>query len=168
MRTHAVAIVLTGVGWAASIARADGGSVRWSGVSGPYRVCVLTSPEPLRVGPVEVSVVVQCAATGVPIDDPGVEVRLEPTGGDGALIREANRQASSIGLFQTAAFELDRPGRWLLEVRIHGPPGASTVATEVAIAERMPRWRDLAGWIAFPMLPIGLFVAREYRRRRRR
>jgi len=161
-------MVLALPGLAASIARADGGTVRWSGVSGPYRVCVLTSPEPLRVGPVEVSVVVQRAATGAPIDDPGVEVRLEPIGGDGALIREANRQASSTGLFQTAAFELDRPGRWLLEVCIQGPPGESRVATEVAIAERMPRWRDLAGWIAFPALPIGLFVAREYRRGRQR
>ena len=48
----------------ASFLWADGGTVRLSEEQGRYRITVFTAPAPLRAGPVDVSVLVQEAATG--------------------------------------------------------------------------------------------------------
>src|SRR6266403_1773002 len=47
-----------------SFLRADGGTVRLSEQKGNYRITVFTSPTVLRAGPVDISVLVQEAATG--------------------------------------------------------------------------------------------------------
>ena len=46
-----------------SVARADGGVVRLRQRAGGYQIAVFTSPTPIRAGPVDVSVLVQDAAT---------------------------------------------------------------------------------------------------------
>src|SRR5262249_156491 len=55
-------------------ARADGGTVRLSQRAGGYQVTVFTEPTPLRAGPVDVSVLVQDAATGQAL--PGAQVTV--------------------------------------------------------------------------------------------
>ena len=58
-----------------SFLRADGGTIRLSEQKGNYRITVFTAPTPLRAGPVDISVLVQEAATGEPA--PGVQVTIK-------------------------------------------------------------------------------------------
>ncbi|HEV3259998.1 MAG TPA: hypothetical protein VG013_24230, partial [Gemmataceae bacterium] len=46
-----------------SMAMADGGAIRLSEQKGDYQITVFTAPTPLRAGPVDVSVLIQNAAT---------------------------------------------------------------------------------------------------------
>ena len=48
---------------------ADGGTVRLSQRQGGYRITVFTAPTPFRAGPVDISVLVQDAATGQPVPE---------------------------------------------------------------------------------------------------
>jgi len=147
---------------------ADGGTLRVSRVCGSYRVTIFTSPEPLRVGPADVSVVVCDASSGVEISDSRVTLQLVPIGhASGGIRRIATRESSPTGLFQMASFDFDTPGRWMLETEIDSPLGHSRVGAEIVVLPPLPRWIDLAGWIVLPVLPIGLFTAREYRRAKR-
>jgi hypothetical protein len=75
-------IVFCLLGWlllaaGTSAARADGGALRASRQCGDYRVSVFTSPTPLRAGPVDVSVLVQDAATGEVQHDLPVAVTVD-------------------------------------------------------------------------------------------
>ncbi len=168
MRMRSIASVLPVLCLTTSIALGDGGTVRWSGVSGPYRVAVLTSPEPLRVGAVDVSVVVSDAHSGVEIRNARVAIQCAPPGRAGSVTcRTANRELSPTKLYQMASFDLDSAGQWGLEIEIDAPLGRARVTTELIVSPAMPRWIDLAGWILLPLLPITLFTAREVRRSRR-
>ena len=64
-----------------SLARADGGAVRLRQRAGGYQIAVFTSPTPFRAGPVDVSVLVQDAATGECV--PEAQVTVLPEGGRG-------------------------------------------------------------------------------------
>jgi hypothetical protein len=50
-----------------AVALADGGRVVVVERQGDYRISVFTSPEPLRAGPIDISVLLQDAETGQPI-----------------------------------------------------------------------------------------------------
>ena len=63
-----------------AVARADGGELRYSGVKGGYRVAVFTAPVPPRAGSVDVSVLVQDAATGWARPDVPVVLSVHPAG----------------------------------------------------------------------------------------
>ena len=60
--------------------RGDGGFLRLCERSGPYQVAVFTSPTPLRVGPVDFSVLLQDAATGTVLSDARIVFRIMPPG----------------------------------------------------------------------------------------
>src|SRR6516225_11891006 len=63
-----------------SLARADGGAVRLRERVGGYQIAVFTSPTPFRAGPVDVSVLVQDAATEECVPDARVTLRLMARG----------------------------------------------------------------------------------------
>ena len=57
-------------------ARADGGLLRARQAAGPFIVSIFTAPEPLRAGPVDVSVFVQ-SSEGDVLTDAVVDILLE-------------------------------------------------------------------------------------------
>ena len=65
-----------------SLARADGGAVRLRQKTGGYQIAVFTSPTPLRAGPVDLSVLIQDAATGEWVPEAQVTVCLKAPGPD--------------------------------------------------------------------------------------
>src|SRR5581483_8908588 len=70
-----------------SLATADGGSLRLSEQDGNYRITVFTSPSPPRAGPVDVSVLVQDAATGDLASGMRVAIDVAPRGCPGVASR---------------------------------------------------------------------------------
>src|SRR5262245_52718855 len=88
------------------LVRADGGAVRLREQAGAYQVTVFTSPTPLRAGPVDLSVLVQDAATKECVPEARVAVRLTARGTGEALECPATSEAATNKLLQAAIFQL--------------------------------------------------------------
>jgi hypothetical protein len=148
--------------------RADGGTVRLAERVGSYQVTVFTSPQYLRAGPVDISVLVQEPATGAPIRDAVVRVEVSALGRSGPTITSlATYEAATNKLYQAAKFDLPESGQWEVRVQIDGVHGPAETSFPVDAAEPLPRWLDLWFWIALPVVPIVLFGANEILTRRR-
>src|SRR5216117_196444 len=98
-----------------SFARADGGAMRLRQRAGGYQIAVFTSPSPFRAGPVDVSVLVQDAATGECVPEAQVTVCLKAPGAGRTLECPATTEAATNRLFHAAVFELPEPGWWDVE-----------------------------------------------------
>jgi hypothetical protein len=143
-------------------ARADGGTVVLAEHAGDYQVTVLASPAPLRVGPADLSVLVQDAA-GQPVDGLSVMLLLTPIGSPPAdgLRLEATRAAATNKLFYAAQFDLPTAERWKLTATVEGPRGTLAIEGVLDVAEPPPRWVELWPWIGWPLIVVLLFVVRE-------
>jgi hypothetical protein len=140
-----------------SLARADGGTVRLRQKAGGYQVAVFTAPTPFRAGPVDVSVLVQDAATGECVPAARVAVRLTARGTGEVLEYPVTAEAATNRLFHAAVFELPSPGWWDVEVSVEGPHGSAAVRFGVEADEPPPRWLTLWPWFAWPALVVALF-----------
>jgi hypothetical protein len=148
-------------------ARADGGTVCFSGKAGGYRITVFSAPTPLRAGPVDLSVLVQDAATGEIMPHARVTVRLAKRGGP-TLEYAATTEVATNKLFRAAQIELPEPGRWQMHVRVEDVHGLATIGGEIQAAERLPRWREMWPWFTWPAVVIVLFAISRSRQRRSR
>jgi hypothetical protein len=143
--------------------RADGGTVRLSQRQGDYQITVFTAPTPLRAGPVDVSVLVQDAMTGLPLPQAQVTVRAAPRGrSSAAIVQPATSEAATNKLFRAAVFDMPEPGWWEVEVAIEGEHGPARARFEVEAAEAAPRWLTLWPWLAWPALAIVLFGIHQW------
>jgi hypothetical protein len=141
-----------------SLAAADGGTIRLSEQKGNYRITVFTGPTPLRAGPVDISVLVQEAATQEPLAGVQVTIKAKSRGSSrAALNHPATSDAATNKLFYAATFDLPEPGWYSVEVSIDGVLGKAQVAFEVNAAEPLPPWLILAPWVGWPVVAILLF-----------
>ena len=152
--------------WGSSaVALADGGGVVFSGESGSVRVTMFVAPVPPRVGPVDLSLLVQDLGSLEPIVGYAAHLTLK---GDDATLEpiEAvmDRSGATNALFQSALIEMPLAGTWqvMLEVKTGGTEHAFqfplTVQTPAA------RFWDVAIWIVLPLIPLLLFLAGKLRR----
>jgi hypothetical protein len=63
---------------------------------------------------------------------------------------------------QAAPLDLPLSGDWRFEVDVRGADAkqartAVNVAFDATAAQRLPRWREMAAWIFWPLAPIALF-----------
>jgi hypothetical protein len=152
-----------------SFLRADGGALRLSEQQAGYRITVFTAPNPLRAGPVDVSVLVQDAATGEAVPEATVAVQATPWGRPGAAVRvPATSEAATNKLLRAALFELPEPGRWQIEVEVEGKGGLARVRFEAEAGEPLPRWLALWPWFTWPILIVMLFGIHQALGRRKR
>jgi len=149
-------------------AAADGGIVRFSEQKGNYRITVFTTPTPLRAGPVDVSVLVQDAATGEPVSGVKVTITVQQCGfpSDGAL-HSATTEAATNKLYYASTIDFPEPGCYLLEVHIDGDLGEAQVTFELQAAEPPLKWLAMWPWVAWPFLAILLFGIHELLVRRK-
>ncbi len=150
-------------------ARADGGTLRLTRSEGNYQISVLTTPTPFRVGPVDVSVLVQDAITGEFIPNALVTVWLvlsDHQPGE-ALCYAATDKAATNKLLKAAVFNLPKPGRWEVKVTVEGEQGSATVHFELEAAQRVPGWLMIWPWVSWPAPAILLFLIHQALVRRR-
>ena len=103
------------------LARGDGGTLRFWDRQRPYEIAVFTAPNPFVAGPVDISVLVLDLASGEPVLDAKVRVKVEPLGRPAeALTHDATTEAATNKLFHAAVFELPESGVWTVEVTIEG------------------------------------------------
>jgi hypothetical protein len=150
-----------------SLARADGGAVRLRQRAGGYQIAVFTSPTPFRAGPVDVSVLVQDAATEECVPEAQVTVRLKATEDGPTLECPATTAAATNRLFHAAVFELPEPGRWDVEVAVEGPHGRALVGFGIEADGPAPRWLEFWPWFTWPALVVAVFGFHQVLIRRR-
>lgn len=160
----AIVVVLT----FADVARADGGTVRFSDVVGGYRVTVFTSPSVLRVGQADVSVLVADRESDDPLPAADVHIRIRPAGQAWRAWQPATFDAATNKLLKMTIVDFTETGTWEAAVRIDGPAGRAATTLHLDVGPPLPRWLDLAPWIFWPVVPIALFAIREVARGRRR
>ncbi len=146
--------------------RADGGAIRLSERRGGYRISAFTSPTPPRAGLVDISVFVQDAATGEPIGERAIEVCARPRAHPQDAIRlSATTAAATNKLFQAAVFDLPESGWWDVTFHIDGQGGSVDVSFEMLLDDPLPQWWEIMPWIAWPIVPILLFLFYAWRQR---
>lgn len=151
-----------------SLLRADGGTVRLSERQGNYRLTIFTAPNPLRAGPVDVSVLIQDAATGEPASDVQVMIRAVGRGSPALVIdHPATTEAATNKLYYAATFDLPEPGWYALEVSIVGAGGEARSYLELEAADPLPPCLVLWPWLAWPVVVMLLFSIHQFLVRRR-
>ena len=120
-------------------ARADGAVVIALGEAGPFEVTVLVSPQKLRVGRSQWSVLVRNSGDQSVVLDAEVEIRVMPAneghthhGQQNPRPVEATRTASKNRLLYTNTIDLASPGIWIAEVRVRGRRGEGSARSASA------------------------------------
>jgi hypothetical protein len=146
---------------------ADGGQVRAIERQGEYQITVFTSPTPLRAGTVDVSVLVQDAASGHAIPDGRIAVELAPRDGAHPAIRViATNEAATNKLLRAAIVELPTSGSW--NARIEFTPADSksapfAVSFPFDAAPPLPAWLTVWPWFTWPIVVVVLFIIHRVR-----
>jgi hypothetical protein len=147
---------------------ADGGTIRLSERQGNYRITVFTAPTLVRAGPVDISVLVQDAATGEPVSGAQVVIKSARRGSpDMAVQHHATTEAATNKLLYAAVFELPEPGWYSLEVSLDGAQEHAQVHFDLEAAEPLPPWLAMAPWVGWPVLVIVLFGVHQLLVRRK-
>jgi hypothetical protein len=143
-----------------SVAKADGGTVRYLERHGDRLITVFTDPTPMRTGIVDVSVLLQDAESGKPLLDVPVAVRADRI--DHIQQRTsapATIEAATNKLLRAAPLNLTLPGRWHLEIEIEGL--GRPIGFDVEVADALPPWMAMSLWIGWPLAAISLFVMHQ-------
>jgi hypothetical protein len=143
-------------------AHADGGVVRLRQTSGPFLVTVFTASEPLRVGPIDASVLVQDRETGTVILDTTVSLVFQPVADERSqrLTRATFRQARN-KLLQTATIDVPAPGWWAVQVFVRRDGEKAVFATRLFVIPAAPRWTAIWPFLVLPPFAIGLYVLHQ-------
>ena len=151
-----------------SLAEADGGALRLSEQKDGYRIAAFTTPTPLRAGPVDISVLVQDAATGELEAGAKISIKVNRHDNCGtALVQPATTEAATNKLYYAAAFNLPDAGWYSVEVSIAGALGETKTRFDVEAAEALPAGLDLLAWMSWPVLAIALFLVHQILVRRK-
>jgi hypothetical protein len=145
-----------------------GGEVRLMEKAGPFVITVFSDPTPLRVGPVDISVMVQDGDSGRPILDAEVTVRLQERGTGGPpIITQATRQNATNKLLYAAPVNLPAPGLWALQVTTQYQEQAADVTCIVTAAAPRSTLRSRWPYAAIvSAMSVGVALHQRHRRRR--
>ena len=144
-----------------AIACADGGQVRVMQQIGDYQLTVFTSPNPLRAGPVDVSVLVQDAATGQTVPNATITVELTPADPSRPAIRAAaTTTAATNKLLRAALVDLPSDGRWnvCVETTTVADQAPFKISFAIEAAPPLPRWLSVWPWFSWPVLAVLIFA----------
>lgn len=150
-----------------SLAMGDGGVVRTSQQQGPWVITVFSSPTPFRVGPVDLSVLVQDAETRDTVFDVNVNLMLRHAAADAILV-EATREAATNQLLRAALFDLPAAGTWSVDVSIASPQHAERLQFTLDADQPLPRLLELWIWLSIPVLALACFALHQWLVRSRR
>jgi hypothetical protein len=126
---------------------------------GAYRISVFMSPDPLRAGPIDISVLLQDAETGMPITNPQVNVSLTPSSGRGRTIHAvATNDAATNKLLSAALVELPEPGLWDIEIAYLAQHSSARVQFRADAGPRSAGWLNEWPWFSWPAAVVIIFV----------
>jgi hypothetical protein len=126
---------------------------------GNYQVSAFASPDPLRAGPVDISVLLQDAATGAPIADANIDVSMSPRDERGPTLRaSATSAAATNKLLRAALIDMPTAGTWDAELSIVADRGPATVHFAIEVGPPLPRWLTVWPWFTWPVGAVFIFA----------
>jgi hypothetical protein len=143
---------------------ADGGTLQLVEEHGDIQIAIFTAPNPLRAGPVDISLLAQDTRTGQALDELPATVTLTPLDGEGSPIRAALLRANATNqLMQSALVELPAAGKWRGQLVADFDGRMVTCDFTLVAGPPLPRWWSEWPWFTWPVLAVGLFVAHRWR-----
>jgi hypothetical protein len=126
---------------------------------GDHRISVFTSPDPLRAGPIDISVLLQDAETGQPVDDADVTVQMTSSDDSSRIIHAvATHAAATNKLLRAALIEIPSPGSWDVEIAyVAGSNPARQLHFTVEAGQPMARWLTVWPWFSWPAAVVLLY-----------
>jgi len=143
---------------------ADGGTLRLSQTIDRLHLAVFTSPTPPRMGPVDVSVLITDEKTGRSVLEGSLTVRA--TQGERVISSSATSELATNKLMRAAHLKLPEPGVWTIEVELQYEGRPVAAGFDLTLADPPPPWLDLALWLSWPVVVVGLFILHRRRLRR--
>jgi len=145
---------------------ADSGSVLMQKSSGPFVITVFTASAPLRVGPAEISAMIQESNNLQPVLNAKVILILSGEKGSETIKAEARRAQAKNKLLYTALFNLPEAGRWKFEMSVATNSEVTKISGIMTVAP--PRTFLLTYWwsLALPPICIVIFVINQWLKRR--
>jgi hypothetical protein len=141
-----------------AVASADGGRVVLVEKQGDYRISVFASPDPLRAGPVDISILLQDAATDAPVADAQIDITLSPRDNWGPTIRAtATSAAATNKLLRAALLDLPTAGTWDAEIAVAADHGPANVHFAIETDPPLPHWLTVWPWSTWPVGAVLLF-----------
>lgn len=148
-----------GVLLAAAAARGDGGLMRLSEMAGPFEITVFTAPTPLRVGAVDVSVMLLERAGHAPVLDAAVDVTVRGPGPE--RTGAATHAAATNKLLYAAVLDISAAGQWSLLVQVRSNAGAAAVSCPLDVAPPLAPVVAFWPYLALPAVAIALFALHQ-------
>ena len=132
---------------------------------GDARISVFTSPDPLRAGLIDISVLLQDAETGQPIDDAQVNVQMTASDLGGRTIHAvATHAAATNKLLRAALMELPSPGSWDVEIAyVADSKPARQVYFTLEAGQPLTHWLTVWPWFTWPFGVILLYGIHRWR-----
>lgn len=162
-------LALTIIAGSGEFARADGGRlVRVERTNG-WIVSVFVAPDPPRVGPIDVSVLVQEEASGSVIADADIGVTLTAAGDAEGMTTSApaSRTQATNKLLQSALLTVPSAGDWQGTIDCRVGNARAEIPFALPIAAAPPAWTKLAPWTLWPLAAAAIFVAHRTLGRKR-
>jgi hypothetical protein len=145
----------------------DGGAVLLRRDTGDIVITVFTSPSPLSVGPVDISVLLQNRKGLEPVLDANVFVFLHENASGVEFKAHPTREQARNKLLYAAPVMFSQPGQWRMAVPVVRSGRQTGAGGKLEVAPDHNQVVSYAGYIAFPPIMIVLFVVRERLIRRR-
>jgi hypothetical protein len=136
---------------------ADGGAVQLQRQSGTFLITVFASPVPARVGPVDISVLVQERVSLRPVLDATVSVQI-----DDQVIPATHAQAQNKLLYATT-ITANRQGPLNYRVSVLNNLLAGTLIVDAPAPKLQAYW----SYLALPPFAIGLFTLHQLLQRQK-
>lgn len=152
---------------AQATAWSDGGTVQLRKDAGEVVITVFTSPSPLSVGPVDMSVLLQNRNGLEPVLDANVFLLLRENASGVEFQAHPTREQARNRLLYAAPVMFSQPGQWRIAVRVVRSGNQTSAEGILEVAPAHNRAVSYAGYFAFPPVMIVLFVIRERLIRRR-
>ena len=152
---------------AQTTAFADGGAVQLRKEVGDLVITVFTSPTPLSVGPVDLSLLLQNRNGLDPVLDASVSLVLVHADSNIEFHARPSREQARNKLLYAAPVIFSRPGKWRMSLTARRNEKEVVAMGTLDVAPSPGRELSLAGFLAFPPVMILLFVVRERLLRRR-
>ncbi len=148
---------------------ADGGTLILRQQAGPLTISIFSSPQPLRVGPGDLSVMVQKTLDKSTVLDARVSFRLTHATSEGIseVFAPANHAGATNKLLYAARVNIPAQGAWKFVTNIDSKFGKAEVAGQIDVLP--PQAPIAAYWPYFAVVPllIILFVINQWLRSKR-
>ncbi len=150
-------------------ALADGGRMQMHATAGPFVVSLFSSPDTLRVGPADLSVLVQKRANNAIVLDGSAILTLAPEGGvTGAFTVPLTQAAATNHLLRAAEVRFLKPGRWNVTVTVRRGAEQAECSTVLDVAPANSRRVTLWFFVLLPLVVILLFFFVQVQKRKLR